>query len=103
MKNPSIYIGFTLISEEADGHKRVSTFDGLSYQGLDDLQATMIQEVLTTDFAVEFDALKQKMRTRMVELGYAGALAFGDVTIEEVDTVRKTAKGNASAPGQAGR
>ena len=100
MKNPSIYIGFTLISEEADGHKRVSTFDGLCYQGLDDLQATMIQDVLTTDFAEDFDALKQKMRLRLVELGYAGALASGEVTEEEVTQNKKLAHGKANAPGQ---
>ena len=77
MINTSIYIGFTLVSDEADGHKRVSTFDGLSYHGLDDLQATMIEDVLTEGFAVEFDALKQKMRQRLVELGYGQALVSG--------------------------
>jgi len=95
MKNPSIYIGFTLISEEADGHKRVSTFDGLSYQGLDDLQATMIQDILTNEFAVEFDALKQNMRLRLVELGYAGAIASGEADEAEIDKNRGLAKGKA--------
>ena len=103
MKNPSIYIGFTLISEEADGHKRVSTFDGISYQGLDDLQATMIQDVLTSDFAEDFDALKQKMRLRLVELGYAGAMASGEATEEEVTKNKKLAHGKDKAPGQSGR
>ena len=93
MRNPSIYIGFTLISEEADGHKRVSTFDGISYQGLDDLQATMIQDVLTQDFAVEFDALKQSMRLRLVELGYASAVAVG-ADPAEVEKNRGLAKKN---------
>ena len=100
MKNPSIYVGFTLISEEADGHKRVSTFDGLCYQGLDDLQATMIQDVLSSEFGTEFDALKQKMRTRMIELGYAGAMASGEASEEEVAKNKKLAHGKDKAPGQ---
>ena len=88
MINPSIYIGFTLISEEADGRQRVSTFDGLSYQGLDDLQATVIQDILVQDFAVEFDALKQKMRQRLVEIGYATAVAISGNDPAEVEKTR---------------
>jgi hypothetical protein len=77
MRNPSVLIGFTLISDEEDGHKRISTFDGLMYNGLDDLQVTMIEDIMTNEFAEEFDKLKQKMRIRMVELGYVTAEAAG--------------------------
>jgi len=77
MRNPSVYIGFTLISDEEDGHKRVSTFDGLMYAGLDDLQVTMLEDIMTSEFAEEFDKLKQKMRIRMVEMGYTVAEASG--------------------------
>ena len=94
MKNPSLYIGMTLISEEADGHKRVSTFDGISYQGLDDLQATAIQDLLTNEFAEQFDALKQALRVRLVEMGYGAALASGE-DVAEVEKAKGLAKGKA--------
>jgi len=97
MKNISIYIGFTLVSDEPDGHKRVSTFDGLSYHGMDDLQATMVEDVLTQDFAVEFDALKQKMRHRLVELGYGQAVVAG-ADPAEVEQVSNAAKGKGKKP-----
>ncbi len=99
MRNPSLYVGFTLISEEADGHKRVSTFDGISYQGLDDLQATMIQDYLATNFGARFDALKQEMREGLVEMGYAAVQVTLDdsgqpmASASEVDKVRGLAKG----------
>ena len=99
MKNTSIYIGFTLMSDEADGHKRVSTADGLSYHGLDDLQATMIEDVLVNEFGPQFDALKQQMRERLVELGYAGAVANGadSADVEKLKGMANKGKGNRPA------
>jgi hypothetical protein len=77
MKNPSLYIGFTLVSDEADGHTRVSTFDGLSYHGMDGLQITMVQDLLVEEFAEDFDVLKQRMRKRLVDMGYANEIQNG--------------------------
>lgn len=94
MKNPSLYIGFTLVSEEEDGHLRVSTFDGLSYQGLDDLQATMVQDLLVSEFAEEFDTFKQKIRSRMVDIGYAVQLN-GGAEAAEIDAGRNLVHGKA--------
>jgi hypothetical protein len=100
MKNPSLYIGFTLVSDEADGHQRVSTFDGLSYHGMDGLQITMVQDLLVDEFAERFDALKQDMRVRLVEMGYANELNLGNATAEEIEkgrTVTNKGKGNRPA------
>jgi hypothetical protein len=100
MKNPSLYIGFTLISDEEDGHQRVSTFDGLSYHGMDGVQITMVQDLLVEEFAERFDALKQDMRVRLVEMGYANELTLGNATPEEINAGReviKKGKGNRPA------
>lgn len=102
MRNPSVYVGFMLLSEEKDGHKRVSTFDGLMWAGLDDLQATMLEDLLTAEFGAEFDDMKQRIRARTVELGYAAATLVEDpetgepaATDEQVEIARGMAKGKA--------
>jgi hypothetical protein len=97
MKNPSLYIGFTLVSDEADGHRRVSTTDGLAYHGMDGLQVTLVQDILNGEFGQRFDALKHDIRTRMVELGYGAAVQEG-AEVAEVEKAKGLAnKGNRPA------
>jgi len=102
MKNPRICVGFTLLSEENNGGLRISTFDGLMYAGVDDLQATMIQDTLTEEFGQEFDALKHKLRSRMVELGYAASLAAGADAGEVTKAQGMGGKGKGKGPGRTG-
>lgn len=99
MRNISIYTGFVLVSDEADGHKRVSTSKGLAWHGLDGLQATMLEEVLT-EFSEEFDALNRKVELRTVELGYAGAVLVDNMDAGEVEKLRgmATNKGQGNGP-----
>ena len=97
MRNISIYTGFVLVSDEADGHKRVSTTKGLSWHGLDGLQATMLEEVLT-EFSEEFDALNRKVEKRTVELGYASAVLVDNMDVGEVEKLRGAA--NAGGKGK---
>jgi hypothetical protein len=102
MKNPSLYIGFTLVSDEADGHQRVSTFDGLSYHGMDGLQITMVQDLLVEEFAERFDALKQDMRRRLVDMGYVNEINNGGVDPKLVEDgralVSDSGKGKGNRP-----
>ena len=94
MKNPEIYIGFTVVSDEEDGHDRVSTFDGIFYRGLDDLQVTGVEDVLGEEFGEEWDALKRKMRKRLTAMGYGVAIANGEDPAK-VEAMRDLAKGQA--------
>lgn len=91
MRNISCYTGFVLVSDETDGHKRVSTSKGLAWHGLDGLQATMLEEVLT-EFSEELDALNRKIETRTVELGYAAAVLVDNMDPVEVEKLRGSAK-----------
>ena len=93
MKNPSLYVGFVLMSDEADGHKRVSTFDGISWHGLDDLQVTLLEDILTAEFGAKFDALKQEIRARTVEMGYGNAIINEDQDPAEIEKLRDMARG----------
>jgi hypothetical protein len=77
MKKPILYTGFTLVSEEADGHQRVSFFDGFFYAGLDELQVVGVQDVLNSEFGERWDALKREMEARLIEMGYGNAIANG--------------------------
>ena len=70
MKNVSIYIGFTLVSDNEDGSKRVSNHKGLDYHGMDDAQAVVVEGALL-EFGEEYDALQRKIDAKMVEIGIA--------------------------------
>jgi hypothetical protein len=92
MKNPILYAGFTLVSDEADGHQRVSFFDGFFYAGLDELQVVAVQDVLNSEFGERFDALKLEMKARLIEMGYGNAIANG-AEVSDVEKMRGLAKG----------
>ena len=98
MRKPSLYLGLVVVSDEEDGSRRVSTHKGLDYHGLNDLQVTLIEDVLNQEFSERYDALGREVDARMIELGYVVAATSGEVTAEEVEEVRKKAKGKASGP-----
>jgi hypothetical protein len=92
MKNPMLYTGFTLVSDEEDGHQRVSFFDGFFYAGLDELQVVAVQDVLNSEFGARWDALKLEMKARLIEMGYGNAISNG-ADPADVDKMRDLAKG----------
>ena len=70
MRNSSVYIGFTLVSDNEDGTKRVSSHKGLDYHSLDDTEVVNIEAALL-EFGEEYDELQRKIDARMVEIGIA--------------------------------
>ena len=69
MRNASVYIGFTLVSDNEDGTKRVSSHSGLDYHGLEDVEVVVLEDALL-EFGEEYDALERKIKARMVESGF---------------------------------
>jgi len=98
MRNISAFTGFVMLSDTADGHKQVAVTKGLAWHGLDDLQATMLEEVLT-EFSEEMDALNRKVEKRTVELGYMGAVMVGGQDPVEVDKLRGAAMNKGKGKG----
>lgn len=93
MRNPSIYVGFVLTSENEDGTLRVSAQEGLSWHGMDDMQATMVQDILSNEFLEDFHPLLKDISTRFVDLGYAGAVLNETATVEQVEEWKGSNRG----------
>jgi hypothetical protein len=92
MRNPSVHIGMTLLSENTDGSLRVSTQYGLSYAGVDDMQATMIQDILANEFGEQFNELLLGIGTRMAELGYEVGISDSSATTEDIEKAKGLVK-----------
>lgn len=79
MKDINMHLGMVLTTGKADGNQRVATVSGLTYNGLDDLQATALQGLLVDEgFAAKFDALMEEVRPALVEAGFVMAAAAVD-------------------------
>jgi hypothetical protein len=93
MRNISAYIGFTVVSDNEDGTKRVSNHKGLDYHGLDDLQIVVLEDALT-EFAEEYDELQRRIDKRMIELGYgiAALTALKPGEVENLQSVVEKGK-----------
>ena len=94
MKNPEMYIGYVLTSQDQSGATRVSTNMGLAYKGLDDLQVTMIQSVLADEFGSQFFQLLGVLSARLNELGFDAAELQG-TPAADVTAAKGLAKGKA--------
>ena len=88
MKNISVYVGFVALGQQPDGHHQVSVAKGISWYGLDQLQLTILEDILNSEFSEEVDALNRKIADRTVELGYANEQLAGDSTNEEFSQLR---------------
>jgi hypothetical protein len=92
MKNPGLYIGVVVTSEEEDGSTHISMHRGLSYpNGMDDYDVAVVEDILTTEFGEEYDALQRKVDKRMSEVGLVVGQAKreGKNVDEAMDNVRK--------------
>jgi hypothetical protein len=100
MKDINMHLGMVLTSGKVEGNQRVATVSGLSYNGLDDLQATALQGLLVDEgFAAKFDALMDELRPALVEAGFTLAAAAtnedGTPTYDEeqLNLTRETFRG----------
>jgi len=76
MKNISMHLGMVLTSQDGNGGQKIATVSGLTYNGLDDLQATALQGLLVDEgFAARFDALMEEVRPALIEAGFTLAAA----------------------------
>jgi hypothetical protein len=80
-----------MLTDAQGGGKQIAGLTGHMIGGLDTLQATMIQDLLLTEFKDSIDACLKPVLERLVELGYAGAIDNG-AEIAEVEKVRGTLK-----------
>jgi len=88
MKNPSIHLGFTLLSDHEEGNKKVAGFTGHMIGGVDTLQATILQDLLLSEFKDDLDKFLTPILERLVELGYAGAASAG-VSQEVIESAKQ--------------
>mgnify|MGYP001814200769 CR=1 FL=1 len=93
MKNPSIYFGFVVVSEKENGEKQVASEDCIAWHALDSAQVAVLQDLMASEFGPKFDALKQELRERAVDLGYASAVSTGLIDDQTVAEVRSKVSG----------
>ena len=92
MKNPTVHIGFTLLTDCAEGGRQVAGMTGHTIGGLDALQLTGLQELLINEFKDDFDTFLKPVLLRLTDLGYAIA-ASGGADASDIAATKAQVKG----------
>jgi len=81
MKNPGIYIGFTIVSDAEGGGKQVANHSGVCYpSGLEDADVVAVEDLLHQQHGAELKELLGRVEATLIQAGYVrtGATPLGD-------------------------
>ena len=77
MKGIQICLGHTLLTDSEGGGKQIAGQTGHMIGGLDSMQATVIQDLLLTEFKDSLDAFLKPILARLTDMGYINELSNG--------------------------
>ena len=77
MKGIQICLGHTLLTDGPDGGKQIAGQTGHLIGGLDSMQATVVQDLLLTEFGDDLNDFLKPVLKRLTDLGYIAEINNG--------------------------
>ena len=77
MKGIQICLGHTLLTDAAGGGKQIAGQTGHLIGGLDSMQATVVQDLLLTEFGDSLNEFLKPILKRLTDLGYVTEINNG--------------------------